>query len=118
MDGLNPTMRLFAAVALFSLTMHAAVQPVTFNVPRSFPAPGGNYAMALGDFNGDGKPDAAVATQSGVSILPGDGQGNFGAPINTSLHSSSFLPTPLAAADFNGDGKLDLVVASSIEHSG
>ena len=39
-------------------------------------------SLVIGDFNGDGKPDLAVADQGGatVAILLGNGDGTFGAP--------------------------------------
>jgi VCBS repeat protein/FG-GAP repeat protein len=66
------------------------------------------YNVVLGDFNGDGILDAAVAGQSGIWLFTGKGGGAF----NQGVVAVS-LPTgagALAAADFNGDGKVDLVV--------
>ena len=42
------------------------------------------WSVAVGDFNGDGKQDLAVANfnSGNVSILLGDGTGNFSAPTN------------------------------------
>ena len=69
-------------------------------------------AVAVGDFNGDGKLDLAVANRSGnnVSILLGDGAGNF---TLTSSPATGSEPYSVAVGDFNGDGKLDLAVANS-----
>ncbi len=69
-------------------------------------------AVAVGDFNGDGKLDLAVANREGntVSILLGDGAGNF-----TLVSSLAVVAEPysVAVGDFNGDGKLDLAVANN-----
>ena len=70
------------------------------------------------DFNGDGKPDLAVAdfgnTSDGsgghVSILLGNGGGTFQAPVSV---NSGPNPVAISAADFNGDGKMDLAVVSN-----
>ncbi len=67
--------------------------------------------MAIGDFNGDGKNDLAVANHdaSNVSILLGTGTGSFGAPTNFPV---GLTPFSVAIGDFNGDGKSDLVTAN------
>jgi hypothetical protein len=83
-----------------------ASSPATGTYPRS---------VAVGDFNGDGKLDLAVANDySGfgdgtVSILLGDGTGNFTLASSPAVGSE---PTSLAVGDFNGDGELDLAVAN------
>jgi hypothetical protein len=69
--------------------------------------------LTFADFNGDGKMDIAVATNgnlTAVYVLMGNGNGTFGAPIQT---STSFYPITLASADFNKDGKADLVVTTT-----
>ena len=63
-------------------------------------------AMAIGDFNGDGKPDVAIPFAGGIIVLPGDGNGGFQAPIES---VQPYTPGKFAVAgDFDGDGKLDL----------
>jgi len=66
------------------------------------------WAVATGDFNGDGKLDLAVTNfmDNTVSILTGNGDGTFKA-LGTAATGQS--PQGIVAADFNGDGKLDLV---------
>jgi len=69
------------------------------------------YVVAVGDFNGDGNLDVAVANYQGtVTVLLGDGMGNF-TPAATSPAIDE-LPVSIAVGDFNGDGILDLAVAS------
>jgi VCBS repeat protein len=69
-----------------------------------------HQAVALGDYNKDGKLDIAVTTlnDTTVSILKGDGAGGFTvlAPPNPVGKD----PDSIAAADFNLDGNLDLGV--------
>jgi FG-GAP-like repeat/FG-GAP repeat/Bacterial pre-peptidase C-terminal domain len=84
-----------------------------FSSPTNFTT--GDYtiptSVAVGDFNGDGKQDLAVAKQSNsVSILLGDGTGNFSAPTNFAVGAS--FPHSVAVGDFNGDGKQDIATAN------
>jgi hypothetical protein len=78
---------------------------VTYDVGPSGTNP---YAMVVGDFNGDGKADLAVANSgaSTVSVLLGNGDGTFRLAASYAVGSD---PRSIAAGDFNGDGKTDLV---------
>jgi FG-GAP-like repeat/FG-GAP repeat/PASTA domain len=68
-------------------------------------------SVAIGDLNGDGKPDLVAANSSNhtVSVLLNRGDGSFQAKVDYRTG-----PTPLSAAigDLNGDGKPDLVAAN------
>lgn len=69
-------------------------------------------SVVVGDFNGDGKQDLAVANAGfgNVSIRLGDGQGAFSGTANIPVGT---VPRSIAVGDFNGDGKQDLAVANS-----
>jgi hypothetical protein len=86
----------------------------------STPAVGdSSESVAVGDFNGDGKLDLAVVNRCGndpscqsggtVSILLGDGTGNFTLASSPALGNFS---QSVAVGDFNGDGNLDLAVTN------
>jgi hypothetical protein len=81
----------------------------TFLPAKNFPAGNTPYSVAVGDFNGDGKLDLAVAnayTSNTVSMLLGNGDGTFQPALNFPGGGAS-----VAVADFNGDGKPDLALA-------
>lgn len=73
-------------------------------------SPSGVYfpsSVAVGDFNGDGNKDLAIAFQNVISVLQGKGDGTF---INPVMYSTGGSPlSRLSVADLNSDGKQDLV---------
>ncbi len=71
-------------------------------------------AVAIGDFNNDGKPDVAVATTfffGQIQIFLGNGDGTF--TPGQLLQTGGGTPTWMSTVDINRDGHLDLIVASS-----
>jgi hypothetical protein len=75
-------------------------------------------SVAVGDFNGDGILDVAVANPSmvqppvgpgNVSILLGRGDGTFQPAVNYPADQNPYF---VAVGDFNHDGKLDLAVVN------
>jgi len=66
-------------------------------------------SLTFADFNGDGKMDIALTSRGAYStvwVLPGNGNGTFGAPIQT---QTSYVVDAAVAGDFNKDGKPDLL---------
>jgi hypothetical protein len=82
----------------------------TFQAPRNFATGGaGPFSAAVGDFNGDGRPDIAVSSGPGVlTEYSNAGGGNF---TSTSVVAAEGY---LAAGDFNGDGVSDLFAGTTM----
>ncbi len=72
------------------------------------------YAAALGDFDGDGFPDLALANNSdnSVAVLRDRTVGNGGFDAALTFTGGLACPSSIAVGDFNGNGKPDLVVAN------
>ena len=73
----------------------------------NFPAGSDPRGIVAGEFNGDNNPDIAVANfgANTISVLLGDGAGNFGVPTALPAPGASFS---LVTTDFNRDGHADL----------
>ena len=94
-------------VALAPLSAQAQVsflQPLTFQESSA----GSGFPTVYADFNRDGKLDivALPFPLTPATLLMGNGDGTFKAPINLSVSGGQ-----VATADFNGDGSPDLLVA-------
>jgi hypothetical protein len=68
--------------------------------------------VAIGDLNGDGKPDVTVPNNGGatVSIRLNRGDGSLGPE---QAYRTGIGPFSVATADLDGDGRPDLVTANS-----
>jgi hypothetical protein len=68
-----------------------------------------SFSVSVGDFNGDGKEDLAVANNGGVSVLLGNGDGTF----KPTLYYGTLMGSAqsVAVGDFNGDNIPDLALS-------
>jgi hypothetical protein len=95
-----------------------AAQPGAFLSPTKYPVGNHPVAIAIGDLNGDGKPDIVTVntilnsndTSSAVNVLMQDAShpGHFSPAAN---YPTGRAPVAVAIGDLNGDGKPDLVVS-------
>jgi uncharacterized repeat protein (TIGR01451 family) len=76
----------------------------------------GPNAIAVADFNGDGKPDLITANNGStynagtVSVLLGNGNGTFQTALT---QAAAAEPSSIVVGDFNGDGYPDVAVSSA-----
>ena len=83
----------------------------SFAAERRFGVGRSPESVAIGDFDGDGMQDLAVANErtDDVSVLLGLGDGSFAEEQRFATGDGS---TSVAAGDFDGDGLFDLVTGS------
>jgi hypothetical protein len=83
-------------------------RPCHFAPQVSYTVGSGPYCVAVGDFNGDGKPDFAATHKDGVAVFLNNGDGTFRRGVSLAADSNPF---GVAVGDFNGDGIPDLAVS-------
>ncbi|HEX7312217.1 MAG TPA: FG-GAP-like repeat-containing protein [Gaiellaceae bacterium] len=93
------------------VTSGSATSPLSFSRPATYPTEDSPNAVAIGDLDGDGKPDLVSANAEGnsVSVLLNAGHGRFRPKQD---YGTGDGPRSVAIGDVNGDGKADIVVAA------
>ncbi len=115
-DGLSDIVQADSARNFISIWLATAGGRLPSN-PVNITVGAAPTSVAVGDFNGDGRPDLAIAlygapfqgNNGGLAILLANGDGTFRAPVS---YSAGVGPSSVEAADLDGDGRLDLAVAS------
>src|SRR4029077_19667597 len=90
--------RLVGVLVFACVLSHSAQATVGFKSAVSYPVGTAPLAIAIGDFNGDGKPDLAVANagnpgtgdDGNVSILLGNGDGTFQPELSVAAGTNPF----------------------------
>jgi hypothetical protein len=100
---------------LLSTTAPGATTP-SYAAQATFATGTGPFSVSIGDVNGDGKPDLAIANfnSNSVSVLlnttaPGATTPSYAAQATFATGS---LPRSVSIGDLNGDGKPDLAIAN------
>lgn len=120
-------MRIATLIVLLTITCTTVfAQRYVFN-RADYPVGGNPAAVALADFNGDGRLDMAVVNQgdSTVQILLGRADGTFNDPAvcpigfncDRVVYEVGNFPSSVAVGDFNRDGNSDLVVTNALSNS-
>ncbi len=105
------------AIILISIgSWSAAAGPVTLHAPVNVSIGANPLSVISGDFNGDGKLDAASAnfSNNAVGVRFGDGQGGFAPPASYPVGAQ---PLQIITGHFNGDTFLDLATANKQDNN-
>lgn len=101
-----------------SVLLQSAATHGTFAAPVTYATAPGAICVAIGDLNGDNKPDLVVANLGGswsgsISVLLQDPV-NAGAFLNATNYAGVFQPLSVAIGDLNGDHLPDIAVADGV----
>ena len=104
-------LRLGVFLSLIFVTFAASVSAQSFSINVDYTVGENPNSGVAGDFNGDMKPDLAVANvlHHNVTILINNGAGTFSSTGTVPVDRN---PETIRTADLNGDGKLDLAVGN------
>ncbi|MFZ2491795.1 MAG: VCBS repeat-containing protein [Thermoanaerobaculia bacterium] len=92
-----------AGWVVYSMVFLLAAADGSFAERVSMTLPEAVTTFVAHDFTRDGRIDLALNYRTRISVLPGNGDGTFGAAVNTAGRAGA-----LTMGDFDGDGNLDL----------
>jgi len=116
--GTNPNENgTLSSISAF-ITASNGVPGVSFKATSAEVGVNGAYSVAVADFNGDGIPDIVTDYDGNngatVSVLIGNGNGTFAAPL---VLESNYGAGQLVTGDFTGDGHADIFVVNTVSES-
>lgn len=99
---------------LRNISVSGSITSSSFAFRVDFPTENFPYDVAIGDLDGDGKPDLAVAANGGnaVSVLRNTSVSGTIAFASKVDYITGGAPRSVAIGDIDGDGKPDLVVTN------
>ncbi len=94
-----------AGIEIFLGNGDGTVQPPATKIPIPY-----SSGITLTDINHDGKPDLVLIGNNEVSVMYGDGNGGFAAPVPVYTETQYNLESLLLTGDFDGDDNADILV--------
>jgi hypothetical protein len=96
---------------IFGAAALSAASALSFAAAKSYSSGRSPHSVAIGDLDGDGKPDLVIANADAdtVSVLLNRGDGSFQAKRD---YRTDSRPESAVIGDLNGDGKPDLATAN------
>ncbi|MCH8941706.1 MAG: VCBS repeat-containing protein, partial [Bacteroidetes bacterium] len=109
--------KLFLLIIIFCLFYQIQSFSQSFSAKFDFTTETNPFSVSIGDLNGDGKPDLAVANASSTSVSVFFNTTTTGASTPSFSLKTDFTtgtgPLSVSIGDLNGDGKPDLAVANA-----